>query len=456
MSKDKTKKVKTYKIKSSNNRGKKTAINNENAVDKKKKERNKNVIFTISGVSIVLLLILISFFTTKTPITYSIAKDMTSSKSSLLSKDTIITEEGEDTKFKHSFIECANIYKGEESEENRIVSISLYDTKEHAEHKKEYFEKYNKYLEEKYKDTIMEEMYIGDDAEFIIIDNYFLNISNKYSNHKEEIIKMLKKYKDKYEYKPKDKISTMELDKYWDNQLENTKKEIDSGYEQRVEELKKQIKEDINKLKDCSTVTECRDILESYQSYENYKEISEELKQLKEEYNKNVIIIPDFSTMSKQDAINWLTEREMKYYIEEEYSDTIPENRFIKQSEKANSEDLKKYSITLTYSKGRKPTQSELNALNKAQSYSDHQYMSKNRLYQQLISSYGEGFSAEEAQYAIDHVKADWNYNALQKGKSYYTRQNMSKSRVYQQLVSPYGENFTPEQAQYAVDHLDD
>lgn len=456
MSKDKTKKVKTYKIKSSNNRGKKTAINNENAVDKKKKERNKNVIFTISGVSIVLLLILISFFTTKTPITYSIAKDMTSSKSSLLSKDTIITEEGEDTKFKHSFIECANIYKGEESEENRIVSISLYDTKEHAEHKKEYFEKYNKYLEEKYKDTIMEEMYIGDDAEFIIIDNYFLNISNKYSDHKEEIIKMLKKYKDKYEYKPKDKISTMELDKYWDNQLENTKKEIDSGYEQRVEELKKQIKEDINKLKDCSTVTECRDILESYQSYENYKEISEELKQLKEEYNKNVIIIPDFSTMSKQDAINWLTEREMKYYIEEEYSDTIPENRFIKQSEKANSEDLKKYSITLTYSKGRKPTQSELNALNKAQSYSDHQYMSKNRLYQQLISSYGEGFSAEEAQYAIDHVKADWNYNALQKGKSYYTRQNMSKSRVYQQLVSPYGENFTPEQAQYAVDHLDD
>ena len=456
MSKDKTKKVKTDKIKSSNNRGKKTAINNENAVDKNKKERNKTVIFIISGLSIILLLILISFITSKTHITYSIAKDMTSSKNSLLSKDTIITEEGEDTKFKHSFIECANIYKGEESEENRIVSISLYDTKAHAEHKKEYFEKYNKYLEEKYKDTIMEEMYIVDDAEIIIIDNYFLNISNKYSDHKKEIIKLFKKYKDKYEYKPNDKTSAIELDKYWDNQLEKTKKEIDSGYEQRVEELKKQIKEDINKLKDCSTVTECRDILESYQSYENYKEISEELKQLKEEYNKNIIIIPDFSTMSKQDAINWFTEREMKYYIEEEYSDTIPENGFIKQSEKANSEDLKKYSITLTYSKGRKPTQSELNALNKAQSYSDHQYMSKNRLYQQLTSSYGEGFSAEEAQYAIDHVKADWNYNALQKGKSYYTRQNMSKSRVYQQLVSPYGENFTPEQAQYAVDHLDD
>ena len=68
----------------------------------------------------------------------------------------------------------------------------------------------------------------------------------------------------------------------------------------------------------------------------------------------------------------------------------------------------------------------------------------------------GEGFTAEEAQYAIEHVKADWKYNALQKGKSYYTRQNMSKSRVYQQLVSNYGEGFTAEEAQYAIDHLDD
>lgn len=456
MSKDNIEKVKTEEIKNFNKHNKKIVINNENDVDKKKKEKNKNVIFIISGVSIILFLILISLFTTKTPITYSIAKDMTTSKNLLLSKDTIITEEGKDTQFKHSFIECANIYKGVESEENRIVSIALYDKKEHAKHKKEYFEKYNKYIEEKYKDTIMEEMYIGGDAEFIIIDNYLLNVSNKYSEHKEEIIKLFKKYKDKYEYKSKDKISAIELDKYWGNQLEKTKREIDNDYEQRVEELKKQIKEDINKLKNCSTVTECREILESYKSYENYKNISEELKRLKEEYNKNVITIPDFSTMSKQDAINWFTEREMKYYIEEEYSDTIPENGFIKQSEKVNSEDLKKYSITLTYSKGRRPTQSELNALNKAQSYSDHQYMSKNRLYQQLTSPYGEGFSAEEAQYAINHVKADWNYNALQKGKSYYTRQNMSKSRVYQQLVSPYGEDFTPEQAQYAVDHLDD
>ncbi len=32
----------------------------------------------------------------------------------------------------------------------------------------------------------------------------------------------------------------------------------------------------------------------------------------------------------------------------------------------------------------------------------------------------------------------------------------MSKAAIYDQLVSQYGEQFTPEEAQYAVDHLDD
>ena len=96
------------------------------------------------------------------------------------------------------------------------------------------------------------------------------------------------------------------------------------------------------------------------------------------------------------------------------------------------------------------------NALKKAQSYSDNMHMSKAGIYDQLISSYGEGFPEDAAQYAIDHVKADWNQNALAKAKSYYKNMNMSKSAVYDQLISQYGEQFTEEEAQYAVDHLDD
>lgn len=44
------------------------------------------------------------------------------------------------------------------------------------------------------------------------------------------------------------------------------------------------------------------------------------------------------------------------------------------------------------------------NALAKAESYSSMMHMSKEAIYEQLTSSYGEKFTAEEAQYAVDHL----------------------------------------------------
>lgn len=73
-----------------------------------------------------------------------------------------------------------------------------------------------------------------------------------------------------------------------------------------------------------------------------------------------------------------------------------------------------------------------------------------------VVSSYGEGFPADAAQYAVDNMTGvDWNANALEKAKQYYYDMAMSKSAVYDQLTSSYGEQFTASQAQYAIDHLD-
>lgn len=94
------------------------------------------------------------------------------------------------------------------------------------------------------------------------------------------------------------------------------------------------------------------------------------------------------------------------------------------------------------------------NALNKAQIYSDTMYMSKQGIYDQLVSENGENFPEDAAQYAIDNLDADYNYNALKKAETYYEEMSMSKDAVYDQLTSEYGEKFTSEQAQYAVDHL--
>lgn len=94
-------------------------------------------------------------------------------------------------------------------------------------------------------------------------------------------------------------------------------------------------------------------------------------------------------------------------------------------------------------------------ALNKAFSYANTMHMSKRGVYDQLVSEYGEKFSVEAAQYAIDNVEVDWNANALVKANNYQATMDMSPSAIYDQLISEYGEKFTKEEAEYALQNLD-
>jgi len=95
-------------------------------------------------------------------------------------------------------------------------------------------------------------------------------------------------------------------------------------------------------------------------------------------------------------------------------------------------------------------------ALNKARMYAKTMHMSKQGVYDQLVSEYGEKFSAEAGQYAIDNMKADWNVNALVKAKTYQDTMNMSPAAIHDQLTSEYGEKFTKAEADYAIQHLND
>jgi len=95
-------------------------------------------------------------------------------------------------------------------------------------------------------------------------------------------------------------------------------------------------------------------------------------------------------------------------------------------------------------------------ALNKATTYANTMHMSKQGVYDQLVSEYGEKFSTAAAQYAIDNMKADWNANALAKAKTYQDTMNMSPAAIHDQLTSEYGEKFTQTEADYAIQHLND
>lgn len=94
------------------------------------------------------------------------------------------------------------------------------------------------------------------------------------------------------------------------------------------------------------------------------------------------------------------------------------------------------------------------NALIKAEQYSENMYMSKQGIYDQLTSEYGEQFSAEAAQYAVDNLQADYNYNALQKAIQYQDQMAMSAEAIRDQLTSEYGEKFTQDEADYAIANL--
>ena len=89
-------------------------------------------------------------------------------------------------------------------------------------------------------------------------------------------------------------------------------------------------------------------------------------------------------------------------------------------------------------------------ALAQAQDYSELLYMSKQGIYDRLTSV--DKFTSEAAQYAVDHLKADYNANALAEAKHYQKRMHMSKRGIYDELTRE--DKFTPEAAHYAVDNL--
>lgn len=171
--------------------------------------------------------------------------------------------------------------------------------------------------------------------------------------------------------------------------------------------------------------------------------------------NKVEVTVIDFSTMTKADVKSWFDTNKINGTISEEYSDTLAKGTFISQSISANTVIHEGEKITVVYSLGKEPSTEEKNALKKAESYSKIMHMSKQGIYNQLTSEYGEQFSKDVAQYAIDNVEADWNANALAKAKSYSETMHMSKQGIYDQLISEYGEKFTKEQAQYAVDNVE-
>jgi len=99
-------------------------------------------------------------------------------------------------------------------------------------------------------------------------------------------------------------------------------------------------------------------------------------------------------------------------------------------------------------------TVAQQNALESAQSYLEYSGFSKAGLMDQLTSEYGEGFEKADAEWAIEHVDADWKAEAVESAESYLEYDSFSRTGLIDQLSSEYGEQFTAKQAEYAADQV--
>lgn len=90
-------------------------------------------------------------------------------------------------------------------------------------------------------------------------------------------------------------------------------------------------------------------------------------------------------------------------------------------------------------------TLGQQNAIGSAQNYLDFTGFSRSGLIGQLEY---EGFSTEDATFAVDYLGADWNAEAAEKAQSYLEFSSFSRQGLSDQLAY---EGFTPEQIEYAL-----
>lgn len=87
------------------------------------------------------------------------------------------------------------------------------------------------------------------------------------------------------------------------------------------------------------------------------------------------------------------------------------------------------------------------NALRAAQQYLNVAPFSRTGLIDQLVSI--DGYSTEDASYAVNSLSVDWNQQAAKAAKQYLSVTSFSRSGLIDQLVSIDG--YTSAQAQYGV-----
>lgn len=100
----------------------------------------------------------------------------------------------------------------------------------------------------------------------------------------------------------------------------------------------------------------------------------------------------------------------------------------------------------------------EKNCYQAAMNYLDYMGFSKQGLIDQLSSEYGDNYPKETAEKVVNDIDeaglVDWVEQAERCAKNYLDTMSFSKEELIEQLSSEYGDQFTREQAEEAVNEV--
>lgn len=158
------------------------------------------------------------------------------------------------------------------------------------------------------------------------------------------------------------------------------------------------------------------------------------------------------------DVLAVITEDGVQFNAADDKDDSVVENYFPDHDavgyekstvsplqNSANSSSDYSSDSSSSYSVGSSATIGEKNALEKAYDYLNYSAFSRSGLIDQLEF---EGYTTEEATYAVDHCGADWNEQAAKKAKQYLDYSSFSRSGLISQLEF---EGFSSSEAEYGA-----
>ena len=146
------------------------------------------------------------------------------------------------------------------------------------------------------------------------------------------------------------------------------------------------------------------------------------------------------SSLDDEKEIVQTDEDEGKEEIKSDEVIEKPEEKLTEEPKEKLKEEPKEDKVTETLS--------QKNAVRKAEQYLRTMPFSKSGLIAQLEF---EGFSTEDATYAVNKIDVNWKEQAVKKSKSYLDTMAFSRSGLIEQLEF---EGFTTEEATYAVDQI--